>query len=835
MTRSIAAPSHLTAWIVAAMLFAPGAPAQEIGTQPAEGWQSPPADVLEVLYAPQLPRVWTAPTGEYMLLADPVLYPPLAELAGPMHKLAGMRVNPATNGYHGQHGGTAPRLVRVDGGATIPLELPDESEVMTVDWTADGERFALTVQSADHIGLWVGSVEGDVSRVESIEVNPLMGVGVSWLPGQDRLLVRRIPQRGPAPEPPPIPAGPGIVEGEGASARSTYEARNLLETAQDDALFDYYTSSELIIVDPVDGGIELVGPAASYSMAEFSPDGEFLLVERLVGPWSHEVAWWRFASEIEVWDKSGDRVATIASLPLADAVPVQGVAMGPRSVSWRNTSPHELYWVEALDGGDPLAEVSHRDRLMRLDAPFTGEPEEVFRAEHRIVGTDTWGEEGGMLMLSQRERMRRRIYVWLLDVDEGTSRLWFDIDEDDRYGDPGSPVFRPLPNGQWVMRQEGNAVYFRGSGATDQGDRPFLDLRSLNSGETERLFRSDPDRYEYFVEFAGDEDHFVISSESAEDVPNYYLAALGGSIEAAEGEPERALTREPITRFADPAPQLREIEKRLVRYERADGVPLSFQLMLPPGYVEGTRVPTVLYAYPLEYSSVATAGQVRGSAQRFMRVYGPSHLFFLLRGYAVLDQTAMPMIGDPETAYDTFVPQLVADAEAAVAKAVDLGVADPDRIGIIGHSHGGLMVANLLAHTDLFRAGIARSGSYNKTVQPFGFQSERRSLFEARDVYIQVSPTFFADQVDEPVLIIHGDDDSNPGTLTPQSEVFFEAVRGSGGTARLVLLPFEDHGYRARESIEHVLWEQLRWFDMYLKGDMVSAGPGDVDRASEGR
>jgi dipeptidyl aminopeptidase/acylaminoacyl peptidase len=455
---------------------------------------------------------------------------------------------------------------------------------------------------------------------------------------------------------------------------------------------------------------------------------------------------------------------------------------------------------------------------MRLEAPFTAEPQEVFRAEHRIQAANAWGAEGGTLMLTQRERIRRWRYVWLLDVDEGTSRPWFDLDEDDRYGDPGYPVFRPLPNGNWVLRQKGDAVYFRGSGAADQGDRPFLDLRDMETGETERLFRSDPNRYEYFVAFAGEEDRFVLSSESATDVPNFYLATLGESIEASEGEPTRTLAREPITRFEDPAPGLREIEKRIVRYERADGLPLSFQLLLPPGYEEGTPLPTVLYAYPLEYSGMATAGQVRGSAQRFMRLYGPSHLFFLLRGYAVLDQAAMPMLGDPETAYDTFVPQLVADAEAAVATAVEMGVADPERIGIIGHSHGGLMVANLLAHTDLFRAGIARSGSYNKTVQPFGFQSERRSLFEARDAYIQVSPTFFADQVDEPVLIIHGGDDSNPGTRTPQSEVFFEAVRGSGGTARLVLLPYEDHGYRARESVEHVLWEQLRWFDEYLKG-----------------
>ena len=807
---------------VLALAVASGAGAQEVNLQPATGWQSPPADLLEVLHAPQLPSVWTAPTGEYLLLADPVLYPPLAELGATMHKLAGMRVNPATNGQHGRHGGTSPRLVRVEDGSTTPLDLPADAEVLGVNWSVDGQRFALTVGGADHIGLWVGSVAGEMTTIEGMALNPLMGSPVSWLPDQQRLLVRRIPQRAPAPEPPAIPAGPEIAEGAGATARSTYEARNLLETAYDDALFDYYTASELVIVDPTTGEVEVLGAPAPYTTAEFSPDGEYVLIERLVGPWSHEVAWWRFANEIEVWNGEGELVANIASLPVADEVPIHGVALGPRSVSWRPTAPHTLFWVEALDGGNPVAEVPHRDRLMSLGAPFTAEPQEVFRAEHRMRGS-AWGAEGGTLMLTQRERIRRWRYVWLLDVDEGTSRLWFDLDEGDRYGDPGYPVFRPLPNGRWVLHQQGDAVYFRGSGATAQGDRPFLDLRDLDTGDTERLFRSDPDRYEYFVAFAGEDDRFVLSSESAVDVPNYYLATFGETIEAADGEAARTLAREPITRFEDPTPQLREIEKRLVRYEREDGVPLSFELLLPPGYEEGTALPTVLYAYPLEYSGMATAGQVRGSAQRFMRLYGPTHLYFLLRGYVVLDQTAMPMLGDPETTYDTFVPQLVADAEAAVAKAVEMGVADPERIGIIGHSHGGLMVANLLAHTDLFKAGIARSGSYNKTVQPFGFQSERRSLFEARDVYIQVSPTFFADQVDEPVLIIHGADDSNPGTLTPQSNVFFEAVRGSGGTARMVLLPFEDHGYRARESIEHVLWEQLRWFDMYLKGDGTAA------------
>lgn len=785
-------------------------------------WRQPPQEVLEVLHAPGAPRVRTSPTGAHLLLSDPVTYPPLAEMAATMHQLAGMRVDPSVSKIHGRHGGTSPRIVAVADGAVTTLDLPDGAEVHDVAWTTDGRRFALTVEHPDHMALWVGSVDGALKKIEGLALNGLLGNAVRWRPAQDRLLVRRIPQRGAPPEPPAIPRGPKILEGSGAIARSTYEARNLLQTAHDEALFVYYATSELVLVDPDSGRVTAFAQPDLYTTTDYSPDGAFLLVERLVPPWSREVAWWRFAHEVEVRDAKGKHVASIASLPLADNVPTHGVPVGPRAVSWRATAPHTLYWIEALDGGAPTAKVPHRDRLMRLGAPFTADPEELYRAEHRIRQR-AWGAEGGTLMLTERERNRRWRYVRLLDVDAGTSRTWFDLNERDRYDSPGWPVMRVLPNGQWVLHQQGDAVYFEGAGGTDQGDRPFLDLRDIESGEVERLFRSDPERYESFVAFSGDAGRFVLRSESSTDVPNYHLATLGKKVEAPRGEPTRALSKRPITRFTDPTPQLRAVEKRLVRYEREDGVPLSFQLHLPPGYEEGTRLPTVVYAYPLEYSDASVAGQVRGSTRRFSRIRGASHMFFLLRGYAVLDQTTMPMIGDPETTYDTFVPQLVADAEAAVAKAVEIGVADPERIGIIGHSHGGLMVANLLAHTDLFSAGIARSGSYNKTTQPFGYQSERRTLFEAREAYINASPTFFADQVDEPVLVIHGASDANPGTLTFQSEVFFEAVRGSGGTARLVLLPFEDHGYRARESVEHVLWEQLTWFDEHVKG----AGPQD--------
>jgi dipeptidyl aminopeptidase/acylaminoacyl peptidase len=803
--------------VAAALLIVPGAAAAGDLQEPT-GWQTPPEAVMKVLHAPQLPWVWTAPSGTHLMLADPVTYPPLAELASPMHVLAGMRVDPAVGNIHGRHGATTPRLVAVGSGAEVPLPLPAGIEVHGVSWTADGRRFAMITRHADHMGLWVGSVEGELKKIENLAVNQLLGSGASWLPDQQRLLVRRYPDRGAAPEPPAIPAGPEILEGSGATARSTYEARNLLETAHDDALFDYWATSELVVVDPAKGTLEVLGEPAVFATADFSPDGRFLLVERLVGPWSHEVPWWRFASELEIRDADGKKVATVASLPVADQVPIHGVPLGPRDASWRATAPHELYWVEALDGGNPVAEAEHRDRLMRLRAPFTGAPEDVFRAEHRIVDwQDGWGAEGGTLMLTERERIRRWLYTWLLDVDAGSSRPWFDLNEDDRYSSPGSPVRRPLPNGEWVLRQKGDAVYFSGSGATDEGDRPFLDLRHMETGAVERLFRSDPERYEVFVAFAGGDDRFVMRSESAVEVPNYYLATLGEDDRGARrrGHPRphpRAHhpLRGPDARAAADreAPRALRARGRRAAQLRAQPAarvrrghpPADRALRLPPGVLRplhrrpGARLEPALQPLLRRLPPLLPAPGLRGARQHdHAHDRRPRDNLRHLRAAAGGRRRGRGGQGGGDRrrrprAHRHHRPQ-------------------PRR------THGGQPAG---PHRPLPRRHRPL-GLHNKTMQPFGFQSERRSLFEARDAYIELSPTFFADKVDEPVLVIHGKADSNPGTLTIQSEVFFEAVRGSGGTARLVLLPFEDHGYRAEESVEHVLWEQIRWFDQYVK------------------
>ncbi|HSN68466.1 MAG TPA: prolyl oligopeptidase family serine peptidase, partial [Thermoanaerobaculia bacterium] len=376
-----------------------------------------------------------------------------------------------------------------------------------------------------------------------------------------------------------------------------------------------------------------------------------------------------------------------------------------------------------------------------------------------------------------------------------------------------------LPNGASAVLEHDGAIFLAGEGASPSGNRPFLDRLDLATLKSERWFRSAPESLEVFLGWIDPAKRtFLTRRESVTEPPNVYLRTVAARpAKAAAGEAAYKSKAKQVTSFADPVPQLRQISKRLVSYERPDGVKLSFTLFLPPGYKEGTRLPTILWAYPLDYTDPKAAGQVVAAPQEFTAIRGTSPVFFALLGYAVLDEAAMPVVGPTETAYDTFIEQIVANAKAAIDKAVELGVTDPERVGVGGHSHGALMTANLLAWSDLFRAGIARSGAYNHTLRPFGFQNERRTLYKARDTYVTLSPLLNADKINEPLLIIHGERDANPGTVPMQSEKLFEAVRGVGGQTRLVMLPLESHGYAARESIDHVLYEMVSWMDRYVK------------------
>jgi dipeptidyl aminopeptidase/acylaminoacyl peptidase len=803
--------------------------------QPAgSGYDKPPQNVLDVLRAPSPPSPYVSPARDRILLVSWVWYPPIAQVAEPFLRLAGVRVEPRTRRKHDTPGGygiapcaQALALVDVATGRETPVTLPPDGCVDGVAWAADGRRFAFRNTSKDAVEPWIcDAPSGATRRLGKARLNPMLGYALQWMPDQKTLLAKLVPANaGAPPEGSVASGGPSIQETSGeAGESSTYETRDTLTNRHDEDLFDYYATSQLAFVDADSGAVTPLGEPAIITEVGASPDGGNLLVTTIHRPYSYVTTYPNFAHDVELWDRAGRRTRTLAKLPLADRVPIAGVPTGPRDFEWRPTEPATLVWAEALDGGDWNVRVPARDKVMTLGAPFTGDArdakdaKEIARTEQRFAGFD-WSERRGVALLREYDENRHWRRTFLVDVDHPATKpsvLW-DMSSDERYQDPGRPVYNALPNGQWVVREERGAIFLSGEGASVEGDRPFLDRFDLATRTSVRLFRSDRTALEYFLDFTDAPSRaFLTWRQSPADPPNAMLRTLGKPIPSPkQGEAAVASTARAVTHIPDPTPSVRGIRQRLVTYARKDGTQLSFTLLTPPGYKDGTRLPAILYAYPLDYASTSTAGQISGSEREFMRL--ADYRLLLLSGYAIIDSAAFPIVGDPKQAYDTYLEQLVEDARAAVDTAVGTGVVDRERIGVTGHSHGALMTANLIAHTDLFRAGVATSGSYNKTLTPFGFQNERRSVWKGQSVYLQVSPFFFADRIKLPLLIMHGTDDANPGTTPLQAVKLYEAIRGNGGTARLVMLPHEPHWYAAMESNEQLAFEELRWFDTYVK------------------
>jgi dipeptidyl aminopeptidase/acylaminoacyl peptidase len=795
------------------------------------GYDKPPQNVLDVLRAPSPPVPLVSPTGDRILLVSRVDYPPLARVAEPFLRLAGVRVEPKTRRKHDTPGGYGITpcardftLADVKTGTETHVTLPAGGCAETPVWAADGKHFAFANTSTEAVELWVGdATTGAVHALSGVRLNPMLGSAFQWMPDQKTLLVKLVPEGvGAAPATSVVPHGPNVQETNGEKGESsTYEVRDTLTSKHDEDLFDYYGLSQLGFVDSVSQAVTRVGPSEILSDVDAAPDGEHILVTTIRKPYSYVTTFDHFAHTVAVVNRTGKNVHVAAALLVADRVPVHGVPTGPRDFEWRVTEPATLVWAEALDGGDWKAKVPARDKVMMQKAPFTAPPVEIVRTEQRFAGL-VWGEQKAFAILREYDDNRHWKRAFTLNVDESPAkmRVLWDLSTDERYKNPGSLVYRFLPNGAQIVRQEGDSIFLAGTGASPDGDRPFLDRMTLGTRVTERLFRSDKNAFESFVAFTDSQasNHFVSWHQTPTEPPNAFLRTLGARAPSAvPGEAAYAEASAPkaITHLVDPAPVVRAIKKRLVKYKRKDGTDLSFTIYTPPNYQEGTRVPTILYAYPLDYADPTKAGQVSGSQQTFTRLR--NHRFLLLAGYAIIEDASFPIIGDPKKAYDTYLEQLVADAKAAVDKAVEIGVADPARIGVTGHSHGALMTVNLLTHTDLFRAGVATSGSYNKTLTPFGFQSERRSIWDAQNVYLKASPFFYADRIKLPLLIMHGTDDANPGTTPLQAQKLYEAVRGNGGTARLVMLPHEPHWYTAIESNEQLVAELIRWFDKYVR------------------
>ena len=599
--------------------------ASSVVAQEATGYLTPPQAIVDILDAPRTPQVVVSPTGDTIALLSRPAMPPIAELAQPMLRLAGYRLNPRTNGPHTTAGGSRITITRIDDGAERAFDAPPETSLGGVEFSPDGSRLIFMLTRYNGIEVWLMDVAtGQARPLSDTSVNATWGNPCDWLDQNATVVCRfKASARGAPPAAPDIPAGPNIQEHQGGAAPiRTYQ--DLLQNAHDEALFEYYFTSQVATIELATGRRTAIGRPGLYERVSASPSGQYFLMVEVEQPFSWLVTARSFPKDVTIRNGSGEIVASIARLPLADAVPIGGVPTGPRSYTWNPTEPHTLVWVEAQDGGDPRRTVPHRDRVLTFTAPFGGDPTELARTEFRFGGI-AWTEDGTAL-LTERDRPTRWTRTWVLDGNAEPRKLW-DRSSEDRYANPGGPVTERLPGGR-VIRQTGSAIYLTGAGASPEGDRPFLDRLDLRTFETERLFQSADDAYEVVVAMLSDDGGSVLTRrETRLDPPNYYVRDTpnGGT---------RA-----ITSFQDPAPQVTGIEKELVTYQRADGVQLSGTLYLPPGYREDQKVPMVMWAYPREFVDPRLAGQVSGSDNRFTTIRGASHLLLLTQGFGHLRRT----------------------------------------------------------------------------------------------------------------------------------------------------------------------------------------------------
>ncbi len=797
-------PTSLATLLFALGLFVPAVHGQLT-------YQVPPEPLAQLVDAPALPSVLLSPTGDLMLWMHLPRLASIADLAADEVRLAGMRINPKTNGRSRTSGYLRLSFKALDDSPECAVTgIPEGGGIGSVSFSPNGTHIAFSVDTPDGIHLYVADVETCAARrLGDWKINQAgYSSSYRWVSGGDALLVRTIPSgREPVPERPLAPKGPIVQENLGLRAPArTYQ--DLLANPYDEALFEHYLAAQVLRVT-LDGETNSIGPSGLINGMSPSPDGKYVLITALHKPFSYLVPASRFPRSYSVYDQDGNLVREIARLPLAENVPTAfgSTTVGPRSMGWRADAPSTLYWVKALDGGDAKAEAEWRDEVFMLPAPFDRAPVSLLKLALRYGGIQ-WGNDH-LALVFESWFATRRSRTWLFDPSQpsGEPSLLFDRSTEDRYSNPGNFMTRPTGLGTSVLRKYNGKLLLTGSGASDEGDRPFLRTLDLDTGATETLFRSAAPYYERPVTLLGD-GRLLTRRESVEEVPNYYVRDLtAGTVTA-------------VSDFAHPYPELAAIKKETIQYKRVDGVPLEATLYLPADY-DADRdgpLPGLVWAYPVEYKSTDAAGQRSGSPYRFKYVSYSGAIPYVTQGYVVINDASMPVIGEGDNEpNDTFREQLVANAQAAIDEGVRRGVLDPERVAIAGHSYGAFMTANLLAHSDLFRAGIARSGAYNRTLTPFGFQREERLFWESPETYYTMSPFMHVDKINEPILLIHGEADNNSGTFPLQSRRFYSALKGLGKTARLVMLPHESHGYRSRESVLHVLWETSQWLDKYVK------------------
>ena len=778
-------------------------------------YQEPPKEILELVNAPLAPTVVIDSKGENVVLLYRDAYKTIDELSETEMRLAGLRINPKTNiGSRTNYYNNIKVKKASDKDASQVKGLPKKARLSGFIWSPNEKMIACLNTTANGVEVWLLDVEkAVVKKVTEAVVNANMRNAVNWFKDNNAILVKMLPKNRKELINPleAVPEGPTVSVSDGEKAQNrTYQ--DLLKNPNDEQNFEQLAYSELKKVS-IGGTISDFLPTAMYDDVSFSPDGNYIMVSHLKKPFSYLVPYYRFPYENNIYKKDGTFVKLVNDVPLNEVQPKGFMATrtGKRNMNWRDDKPATLFWAEALDEGDPEIEVEFRDAVYQLDAPFNGKSKLLLKTKNRYSGID-WGNDNTAVAYDYWWNDRNtKTYIFNPSNASETPKIIYDRNYQDRYSDPGNFVTAENAYGRpQLVINEGN-LYLMGDGYSEKGQFPFIDAYNIKTQKPKRIYQSSyTDKLEN-LQTAIDmkKGKILVRIESQNEYPNYYFRNI---------YKKEDLT--PVTSFDNPYKSLSEVHKEVITYKRDDGLELQGTLYLPVGYDmnEKEKMPMILWAYPREFKDKNSASQNTTNPNEFIYPYYGSPIYWVTQGYVVLDDAAFPIVGEgEEEPNDSFRTQLVGNAKAAIDAVDKLGYIDRSRVGVGGHSYGAFMVANLLSHSDLFAAGIARSGAYNRTLTPFGFQSEERSYWDSPETYYTMSPFMHADKMKTPLLLVHGEADNNSGTYPLQSERYFNALKGLGAPARLVMLPKESHGYRAKESILHLLWEQDSWLDKYVK------------------
>ena len=779
-------------------------------------YQTPPAEIMELADYERAPSVMIDSRNEYLIFTYRNTYKSLDELNQPELRLAGLRINPLVNISSTVTYVNNIKIRKAAESIENQLEgLPSNAKISNIQFSPDEKNILFTNSSSYGVELWIASLESRKAvKLVDRYLNANMGNPVTCSRDGSYVIARFLPvKRNPLiDETKKIPDGPIVSVSEGkVSQNRTYQ--DLLKNKNDETNFETIATSELWRVNISDGSAKLFLNADLYAGESFSPDGEFIMISTIARPYSYIVPLNRFPQSTKVYTKEGELVKEVNNVPLIEIQPkgFSSTRTGKRSMEWRADKPSTLYYVEAMDGGDQSVEVPFRDVLYTWEAPFNNEPVEMVKVPQRFAGI-TWGDDNTAILRDMWYDTRMSsTYIFSPSLSSQTPKLINKRNRQDIYSDPGSFETKRNQFGRYVLAIENSNLLLIGDGYTKEGQFPFIDEFSLKTLKTKRLYQSSyTNKKEDILSITDFKKGLaLVRIQSKTEYPNYYLINF-----RKKSEPQK------LTNFANPFKKLEGVHKEVIKYKRNDGVMLSGTLYLPAGYDKssGIKLPLLIWAYPEEFKDAASASQSTHNPNEFTAPSYGSFVYWAAKGYAVLDDASFPIIGEGNAEpNDTFIEQLVANAKAAIDAVDSLGYIDRSRVGVGGHSYGAFMTANLLSHSNLFAVGIARSGAYNRTLTPFGFQNEQRNYWDVPEVYNTMSPFMNASKVKTPMLLVHGEADNNPGTFTLQTERYFQALKGLGAPVRMVILPKESHGYAARENILHLLWEQDQFFEKYLK------------------